>query len=305
MKSFAIILYVILFQTFFAFGQNKCRELDSLASKFYKSGNLDESLLCYKQLLKECSQKVEYDIARIYALSGESDSAFFFLNKAVEQDSSLTMFHGDNISLLDDDRWIKLALAQIDKIETKNGNIKYKDVALQLLDMRVRDQAYYFYTEYKYQNDWETKMYYWEMKTDLNKQNLIELEQIVEKIGYPKNSDVGDSINSAAFLIIQHCGNLETMKKYKVLLEECVNQGECKKSDFALLTDRILVAEGKSQIYGTQLWIDSKIGKIYLSVCEDFGNINVRRAKMELNPIEEYLKNFGENIEMKSQFENK
>jgi tetratricopeptide (TPR) repeat protein len=307
MKYFNIILYLLLPSIFCICEETNCYLLDSLASKFYKEGHLEESLSTYLQLHEECFDfnEIVYNIARIYSLKGEKDSAFLFLDKAIERDSSLTMFHGDHISLLTDCRWEKLAMFQIDKFETKNGIIKYKDIALQLLEMKVKDQAYYFYTEYKYSGNLDSIMYYWKIKAKLNQQNLILLDKIINKIGYPKESDVGYGVNSAAFLIIQHCGDLTTMKKYKLLLEECVQFQECEKSDLALLTDRILIAEGKAQIYGTQLTTDRNTGEIYLQFCEDFENINIRRAKMGLQPIEEYLKLFGEKVEMKTNFNNK
>nr|WP_228371070.1 DUF6624 domain-containing protein [Shewanella piezotolerans] len=56
----------------------------------------------------------------------------------------------------------------------------------------------------------------------------------------------------------------------------------------ALLTDRVLIAQGKKQIYGTQA--DLSEGKVVFSPIEDEANVDKRRKKMNMPPLGLYLK---------------
>lgn len=56
----------------------------------------------------------------------------------------------------------------------------------------------------------------------------------------------------------------------------------------ALLTDRVLIAQGKKQIYGTQ--VDVSEGKVVFSPIEDETNVDKRREKMKMPPLDLYLK---------------
>ena len=58
---------------------------------------------------------------------------------------------------------------------------------------------------------------------------------------------------------------------------------------FGLLTDRVNLNTAKKQIYGTQLNFDVKIGKGYPRNLADSINVNKRRAKIGLEPLEVYL----------------
>jgi len=53
------------------------------------------------------------------------------------------------------------------------------------------------------------------------------------------------------------------------------------------MKDRILMDEGKPQLYGSQI----KNGKLY--TLDSPKTVNERRKEMGLQPIEDYLKSFG------------
>ncbi len=72
-----------------------------------------------------------------------------------------------------------------------------------------------------------------------------------------------------------------------------LKKGEIDASNVALLEDRILVREGKEQIYGTQLKTNERTGKLELSPIKDEENVDKRRQAVGLPPIAEYLKTFG------------
>jgi hypothetical protein len=132
----------------------------------------------------------------------------------------------------------------------------------------------------------------WEKQEKLDKRNVKRLVQIIDKYGWPGRSMVGREGSVTAFLIIQHA-DLEYQKKYFPMLKEAIGKGEADRDDAALLEDRILMREGKKQIYGTQLRFNEATKKLELWPIEDEESVDVRRASVGLEPIAEYLKRFG------------
>ena len=58
--------------------------------------------------------------------------------------------------------------------------------------------------------------------------------------------------------------------------------------DLAYMTDRVLLHEGKQQIYGTQM--TSADGKWTPQPLEDAAKVDQRRAEVGLEPLTEYVK---------------
>lgn len=267
-------------------------EADSL---FNKVGDLKKSILLYTQAYYECGNKeVEFNLSKAHALLGNKDSAFYHLNNVFENDSTSELFDvGEYYLLIQDKRWEKVIDKQLDKIQAKSGKINKIDLAKQLIDMRIKDQSYYYYiAKLPYNKELEHK--YWPIKEKINKKNLKELREIIlENGGWPKISEVSSKVSGAVFLIIQH-SEPQTMQFYYGYLKECVEKGEAEKRHLALMTDRMISNLGVKQIYGTQISFDDKKGIYYLDLNEviDPINLNKRRAEMDLKPIEEYLKNW-------------
>ena len=78
------------------------------------------------------------------------------------------------------------------------------------------------------------------------------------------------------------------------MLKEAASKGEARPSDVAMLEDRVLVGEGKEQIYGTQLHFGPETeGRWELYPILDEEKVDERRAAVGLPPLAEYLKVFG------------
>ncbi|MCI0663476.1 MAG: hypothetical protein L0220_20615 [Acidobacteria bacterium] len=121
--------------------------------------------------------------------------------------------------------------------------------------------------------------------------NRTRLKQIIEQYGWPGKSLVGEDGASAAWLIVQHADrDRDFQKKCLTLLQEAVSKGEASKINLAYLTDRLLVAEGKPQIYGTQIRrVDGKPSPYPI---EDEANVDKRRAELGMGTMADYLKLF-------------
>lgn len=116
--------------------------------------------------------------------------------------------------------------------------------------------------------------------------------KILNDYGWLGKSRIGSKANQALWLVIQHA-NLEIQEKYLPLLKKSVETGESEGWHLAFLEDRILMRNGKNQIYGSQATWDKKINALKIYPIEDVKNVNKRREKIGLEPIEEYAKQNG------------
>jgi hypothetical protein len=128
---------------------------------------------------------------------------------------------------------------------------------------------------------------------EIDKRNLVRLEEIIGQHGWPGKSLVGEEAGRAAFLILQHA-ELKSQQKYFPLLKKAASEGEARASDIAMLEDRILMREGKKQVYGTQVHSSPETkGKLELYSIENEAHVDERRAAVGLPPLADYLKLLG------------
>ena len=94
--------------------------------------------------------------------------------------------------------------------------------------------------------------YHPEMKL-VHEENNKRIIEIVKKYGWPLESEVGEDGAEAAWLIVQHAVlEPEFQEQCIGLLKQAVEIGEAKGWFLAYLQDRVLIRQGKPQMYGTQ-----------------------------------------------------
>ena len=120
--------------------------------------------------------------------------------------------------------------------------------------------------------------------------NLLRLKQIVARYGWPGKSLVGLTGSGNALLLAQHADADPAFQAHCLaLMQPGVKSGEVIPSDYALLTDRVLVARKQKQRYGTQAQ-HIKSGTVVLYPVEDEAHLDERRKSVGLMPIVEYKK---------------
>lgn len=129
----------------------------------------------------------------------------------------------------------------------------------------------------------------WDAQSQIDAKNLIRLKEIISEFGWPGQSLVGRDGSIAAFLILQHADH-ETQVEYLPIVRVAVEAGELARSAFAMFQDRILVTEGKPQVYGTQLYRNDTTGDLELFPIEDEANVDARRMEIGMIPLAEYVK---------------
>ncbi len=132
----------------------------------------------------------------------------------------------------------------------------------------------------------------WSKKaSQLDSVNLIKVTEIINKNGWPGEEIIGWYGSSALWVVFQH-STLENQEKYLPLMKEAVKKGKARSAQLALLEDRILVRNGKEQIYGTQAGTDS-LGIYKIWPIKDERNVNKRRFSVGLGPLQWYAKQIG------------
>lgn len=270
----------------------------SKGDRLLLAGDYAGSVVAYRQLLKEgeTDRVVLYNMACAYAVMGRNDSAFFFLQQALEYDSSIyVLTDPDMYSLLSDPRWKKIEDRQMELQRIKGERYRNARLTKELWRMGIRDQAYYSQIEHaenKYGKKNPVSDSLWKLKEQLNNENLQRLEQIIEDNGWPGTSLVGRRAATTAFLIVQH-SDLETQKKYKPLLMAACNRQDAEWSSLALLIDRIEVNENRPQVYGSQVRYNAE-KKVYEPFpITDEHNLDKRRKEAGLRPAGSYYANWN------------
>ena len=123
----------------------------------------------------------------------------------------------------------------------------------------------------------------------VDRENTEWLKSIVRTRGWPGASLVGADAAQVAWLLAQHADrNPGFQRECLALLEQAVDRGEAERRHAAYLTDRVLLAEGRSQRYGTQLK-RSPTGEMMPGPIEDPEGVDERRAAAGLEPLSVYL----------------
>lgn len=115
------------------------------------------------------------------------------------------------------------------------------------------------------------------------------LAEIFDEHGWPGHDLVGEDGSTAAWVIAQHADlDQELQERALDLLTEAVKHDDASPGDLAYLTDRVAVAKGEPQTFGTQIRCAGK-QPVFPTPIADRGDVEERRADAGLDPLEDYL----------------
>ncbi|HJW92088.1 MAG TPA: DUF6624 domain-containing protein [Thermoanaerobaculia bacterium] len=117
--------------------------------------------------------------------------------------------------------------------------------------------------------------------------SLAELDAIVAKHGFPTKAMVGTKGVGAAWTVIQH-NDLPVHVRYQPMLEKAMQAGDLEAALYATFYDRLMTAQNKPQLYGTQF--HEVNGELVPFPIEDESHVEERRAKMGMQPMAEYAR---------------
>lgn len=295
MKKLTILIFL-----FGAFGvcnsQNFTVQGDSLRGKGLLIPAVKKYYMAFAQ---DPSSEISYKIASTYALLWTNqvrDSAFRYLSHALKDDFTLKVLYDPSfLSLIEDKRWETIEELQFEKYETRNGHIKNKPFASALFRMIIKDQGFMFVGNIEREKylrnggNFTTAAIYpiLAMEEKNQRENRRKLFKLIDEYGWPTSSAVTEHAAAGAALIINHT-TYEIRSKYFPLLEKAFKKGEAQPLRYAKMKDRLLVEEGKKQLFGTQ-WNYEGSERV-LHPIKDPEFVDKRRAEIGLGPLSVYLK---------------
>lgn len=150
----------------------------------------------------------------------------------------------------------------------------------------------------KMDNDAELKKGFLELASrmqELDNSRLLRIKEIITKFGWPGRSLVGTEAAAAAWLIVTHAVRDVTFQRLALEAMKKLPPCEVENSHLANLTDRVLIGEGKKQLYGTRLDV-KEAGRFTPEPIEDEANVDKRRAALGLQPLAEYIRRSNKSI---------
>jgi hypothetical protein len=125
-----------------------------------------------------------------------------------------------------------------------------------------------------------------------------ELQEIVKTSGWPTIALVGIKASNAAMLILSHTHDHAWRSQLLPQLQQLADTSKIDGSLLAIVIDKDLVAEGKLQRYGSQF--TSFNGAMAMYAVEDPSNLDQRRAKALLPPMDVYKEQLSQIFNLKA-----
>lgn len=224
---------------------------------------------------------VPYNAACCFALLGRADDAFKYLELAVKRGwSDVERLKGDTDleSIHSDKRWDDIVRQCAAKGSELRESVANPELFAELVKRMKADQDARLA---KPPNVLQMML--------IDGENTAWMKQTIEKHGWPGFAMVGREGAQAAWLLVQHADRDPAFQRRCLdLLTKAFEKGDASPDQVAYLTDRVLLAEGKPQVYGTQFHAVN--GKLQPRPIENQAEVDQRRAAMGLEPLAEYAK---------------
>jgi hypothetical protein len=300
-KASIIFLFILLTNTLQAQSAKTYGDYILEADSLYNAKSYTASTIKYTEAFKANNWLAypndRYNAACSWALCGGIDSAFNQLQIItlksghsnyghISTDSDLNTLHADP-------RWAKILASTQENKDKEEANLDKPLVALldginhddQYLRLQLDSVKKYGYDSQPYKEHWK--------KINYNDSiNLIKIKKILDERGWLGADIVGKTGNQTLFLVIQH-SDQATQEYYLPILREAFKTGKAQGSQLALLEDRVALAQGKLQLYGSQIGRDTETNLQYVLPLADPDNVAKRRAEMGMTPMKNYVKNWN------------
>lgn len=180
--------------------------------------------------------------------------------------------------------------------DVKLGKDRIAAVTEELVERGNRDQS----VRHAYHND-PSQANIGAMR-QVDQDNIAWLLELLPETGWPDSRRFGDDAAQAAFLIVQHSGRLDLMWTAREALQAEVRGGRFPASRLALLHDRLQLALGYPQKYGSQIHTYED-GNSFVAPLLNTERVDAYRAEVGLDPLEEYLEFFADEGRLPQFFE--
>jgi len=265
----------------------EARKLAREADALLMQGKSAEALPLYRRAWEQGVRKEGplYNAACAAALAGERAEALTWLERAVDAGFASTqqLKMDEDLAPLREDPSFARLMERTAANEARRNAARNPELRDELLRMMEEDQAA---RREAGRTNYKDAAVLERMRT-IDQRNTARLKEIIAQVGWPTRTLVGYRGAKAMWLMVQHADlDRAFQKECLPLLEKAVAAGEAAGEDLAYLTDRILVAEGKPQRYGTQFRTVN--GQLVPEPIEDEAHVDARREAVGLETLEEY-----------------
>lgn len=276
-------------------GYYMLKKADSLfGQKEYQQASVIYTTIINSQLWK-ISTNDYYNLCKAFALSGNQESAFSSLEilttkmkysdlEQLSHDNTFSQMHKDS-------RWkgILKVVSENKLMAQKKKNIKLEKILVQVFDEDQKSRENYLNIAKSKGFDSPEADSVGKLLDKVDSINLIKVENILDNYGWLGKEVVSEKGTNALWLIIDHA-EPAVQKRYIGVMRQAIEEGRLEGKYLALVEDRIALDSGQEQIYGTQYILNEKSNLNELLPVMDIEQIDVRRAKVGLTPLREYLK---------------
>ncbi|MFT6989510.1 MAG: antitoxin component of RelBE/YafQ-DinJ toxin-antitoxin module [Paraglaciecola sp.] len=127
------------------------------------------------------------------------------------------------------------------------------------------------------------------MATDISQLHTQTLNQIVQLQGWPTKAQVTEEGVRAAFSLASHSNNLSFQQNMlPFIIQSYMDKQGMSGEAVAIFTDKVSIAQGKNQVFGTQA--DLIDGKLVFFKIENEDSVDQLRAQMGMTNLAEYKK---------------
>lgn len=259
------------------------RKADALAM----SGKTAESLPLFQRAWEQGvrDEGILYDAACAASLEGNKALALTWLERAADAGFSATdhMKKDPDLSAVREEPGFARIVEKVAANDAKRNAAQKPELRDELLSMVEEDQSARRAAGQAGFKDAAAN----ERMRAIDVRNTARMKEIIAQVGWPTKTLVGERAAQGAWLLVQHSDlDLAFQKECLGLLEKAVAAGEASGRNLAYLTDRVRVAEGKPQYYGTQFHMVE--GKLVPRPIEDEANVDARRAAVGLGTMADY-----------------
>jgi hypothetical protein len=125
-----------------------------------------------------------------------------------------------------------------------------------------------------------------DVQTDI--ENSEKIKAIYQQIGFPTIQQVGESASHHFVTILLHSPDIAFKKQCLQDMKQ-LSAEEVRQKDIPYLEDKIRIAEGEKQLYGTQLYFNQTLGIYEVMDLELPESVNERRTQFGLETLDAYI----------------
>lgn len=274
-------------------------QLIGTADSLYKAKDYSRSTASFDAAFRKEQKNAShlYNGACSAALAGQPEKALTWLDTAfargwtnldhLRTDSDLNTLHSHP-------RWTELTARMQKKVAELEANVDkpLRDTLLAIYDDDQKYRQMIDSVRSKFGRESAEMQALWAIIIEKDSINLLKVASILDRRGWLGRDKVGARGNQTLFLVIQHADQ-KTQEKYLPMMREAVKKGNANASSLALLEDRVALAQGKKQLYGSQIGFDKTTQKSYVLPLDDPDRVDERRASMGLGPLADYVRRWN------------